>query len=166
MIVLAGFLSAPETVTVLMGVALLAVGLATLGTWVSRVRGRPAPRWLPVFGQAPSSPLSSWAVRGPSRSSSRPSGSPEAATSARGPRPRTRYAAPMAKQTTNRRHSPAPKPELPQTREALLDLHRDTRKRRNKAKHGSPEHVEAIDLLGRIEVEIARIERAMDPPLG
>ena len=57
-------------------------------------------------------------------------------------------------------------PKLPQTREALLYLHRDTRKRRNKAAHGSPEHVEAIDLLGKIEVEIARIERAMDPPLG
>jgi len=57
-------------------------------------------------------------------------------------------------------------PKLPQTREALLDLHRDTRKRRNTAAHGSPEHVEAIDLLGKIEVEIARIERAMDPPLG
>ena len=57
-------------------------------------------------------------------------------------------------------------PKLPQTREALLDLHRDTRKRRNKAAHGSLEHVEAIDLLGKIEVEIARIERAMDPPLG
>ena len=26
-------------------------------------------------------------------------------------------------------------------------------------------HVAAIDLLGRIEVEVARIERAMDPPL-
>ena len=43
MIVLAGFLSAPETVTVLMGVALLVVGLATLGTWVARVRGPPRP---------------------------------------------------------------------------------------------------------------------------
>ena len=56
--------------------------------------------------------------------------------------------------------------ELPQTREALLALHRETRRRRNQAAHGSEEHVEAIDLLGRIEVEIARIERAMDPPLG
>ena len=79
----------------------------------------------------------------------------------------------MAKQTTkappkaSKAQPKAPKgPELPQTRDALLDLHRDTRKRRNKAKHGSPEHVEAIDLLGQIEVEIARIERAMDPPLG
>ncbi len=57
-------------------------------------------------------------------------------------------------------------PTLPRTREALLELHRDTRKRRNTSAHGSPEHVEAIDLLGKIEIEIARIERAMDPPLG
>ena len=53
---------------------------------------------------------------------------------------------------------------LPQTRDELLALHRETRRKRNAAKHGSPEHVAAIDLLGRIEVEIARIERAMDPP--
>ena len=55
---------------------------------------------------------------------------------------------------------------LPQTREELLMLHRDTRRRRNQAKHGSEDHVAAIDLLGQIEVEVARIERAMDPPLG
>jgi hypothetical protein len=54
---------------------------------------------------------------------------------------------------------------LPQTREELLALHRETRRRRNAAAHGSPEHVAAIDLLGRIEVEVARLERAMDPPL-
>jgi hypothetical protein len=59
---------------------------------------------------------------------------------------------------------PATEP-LPQTREELLALHRDTRRRRNAAAHGSPEHVAAVDLLGRIEVEVARIERAMDPPL-
>ena len=55
---------------------------------------------------------------------------------------------------------------LPQTREELLGLHRETRRRRNQAAHGSEEHVAAIDLLGRIEVEIARIERAMDPASG
>jgi hypothetical protein len=55
---------------------------------------------------------------------------------------------------------------LPQTRKELLELHRETRARRNRAEHGSEEHVAAIDLLGRIEIEIARIERAMDPPLG
>ena len=54
---------------------------------------------------------------------------------------------------------------LPQSRDELLALHRETRRRRNAAAHGSPEHVAAVDLLGRIEVEVARIERAMDPPL-
>jgi hypothetical protein len=62
--------------------------------------------------------------------------------------------------------TPLPKTPLPKTRDELMALHRATRSRRNKAAHGSPEHVEAIDLLGRIEVEIATIERAMDPPLG
>ena len=54
--------------------------------------------------------------------------------------------------------------KLPQTREELLELHRETRRRRNKAPHGSDEHKAAIDLIGRIEVEVARIEREMDPP--
>ena len=55
--------------------------------------------------------------------------------------------------------------KLPKTREALLELHREARARRNAATRGSVEQVEASDLLGRIEVEIARLERAMDPPL-
>ncbi|MBA3235902.1 MAG: hypothetical protein H0T59_07915 [Chloroflexi bacterium] len=54
---------------------------------------------------------------------------------------------------------------LPQTRDELLALHRETRRQRNAAPHGSHDHVAAIDLLGRIEVEVARIERAADPPL-
>ncbi|TFG67151.1 MAG: hypothetical protein E4H24_06905 [Thermomicrobiales bacterium] len=58
-----------------------------------------------------------------------------------------------------------PSTALPQTRDELLVLHRETRRRRNASKHGSPDHVAAIELLGRIEVEVARIERAMDPPL-
>ena len=57
-------------------------------------------------------------------------------------------------------------PKLPGTRDKLLELHRTTRKRRNAAPHGSEEHRAAIDLIGRIEVEVARIERAMDPPRG
>ena len=61
-------------------------------------------------------------------------------------------------------HETAPTP-LPGTREELLALHRETRRKRNAAAHGSPDHVAAIDLLGRIEVEVARLERAMDPPL-
>jgi hypothetical protein len=56
------------------------------------------------------------------------------------------------------------RPALPQTREALLDLHRTTRATRNAAPHGSEEHKAAIDLLGQIEIEVARIEREMDPP--
>jgi hypothetical protein len=54
---------------------------------------------------------------------------------------------------------------LPQTRAELLELHRETRARRNAAAHKSEEQAAAIELLGRIEVEIARVERAMDPPL-
>lgn len=54
--------------------------------------------------------------------------------------------------------------KLPGTREELLTLHAETRKRRNAAEWGSKDHAEAIDLIGRIEIEIARIERAMDPP--
>ena len=54
---------------------------------------------------------------------------------------------------------------LPQTRAELEALHAQTRKVRNAAPHGSEAHKEAIDLIGRIEIEIARIERAMDPPL-
>ena len=65
-------------------------------------------------------------------------------------------------------HEPAPAADapLPQTRQELMELHAATRRRRNAAAHGSPEHVASVDLIGRIEVEIARIERAMDPPLG
>ena len=63
-------------------------------------------------------------------------------------------------------HHTSASPELPQTREELLALHRETRRRRNAAAHGSEDHVAAIDLIGRIEVEIARLERAMDPPRG
>ncbi len=59
---------------------------------------------------------------------------------------------------------PASEP-LPQTRAELEALHAETRRRRNAAAHGSEDHKAAIDLIGRIEIEIARIERAMDPPL-
>jgi hypothetical protein len=55
-------------------------------------------------------------------------------------------------------------PPLPKTRDALLALHAETRRQRNEAAHKSKAQATAIDLLGRIEVEIARIERAMDPP--
>lgn len=62
-------------------------------------------------------------------------------------------------------HPAEPAPALPATRVELLALHAETRRRRNAAELGSEEHRTAVELIGRIEVEIARIERAMDPPL-
>jgi hypothetical protein len=50
------------------------------------------------------------------------------------------------------------------TREELLALHKEARARRNAAVGGSHEWEQAQADVGRIEVEIARIERAMDPP--
>ena len=54
---------------------------------------------------------------------------------------------------------------LPDNREALLVLHRAARRRRDAAPLLSEERAEATEEIGRIEVHIARIERAMDPPL-
>jgi len=51
LLVITGFLTAPETVTVLMGIALFGVGVATLGTWIRRVRGQPAPTWAEILGR-------------------------------------------------------------------------------------------------------------------
>jgi len=53
---------------------------------------------------------------------------------------------------------------LPTTREELLVLHKQARKRRNDAVLGSHDWEQAQAEVGRIEVEIARLERAMDPP--
>lgn len=50
------------------------------------------------------------------------------------------------------------------TREVLLGQHAEARGRRNAATLGSHEWEQASAEVGRIEVEIARIERAMDPP--
>ena len=50
------------------------------------------------------------------------------------------------------------------TREALLELHAAARRRRNASALGSHEWEQASADVGRIEVEIARIERTMDPP--
>ena len=51
------------------------------------------------------------------------------------------------------------------TREALLVQHLEARRRRNAAEPGGPEWEHASAEVGRIEIEIARIEREMDPPL-
>jgi hypothetical protein len=54
---------------------------------------------------------------------------------------------------------------LPDTREQLLALHEVARRRRDAAPRDSHERVEAAFEIERIEIQIARIERAMDPPL-
>jgi hypothetical protein len=73
---------------------------------------------------------------------------------------------PAKRAVATKRAVAAKRPTLPQSRAELLELHRETRARRNAAAWGSEEHVAAVDLIGQIEIEIARIERAMDPPLG
>lgn len=55
---------------------------------------------------------------------------------------------------------------LPGSRDELLELHRETRARRNAAALDSDAFREAVDLLGRIEIRVAAIDRAQDPPLG
>jgi hypothetical protein len=60
--------------------------------------------------------------------------------------------------------APAPADALPGTREELLALHKAARARRNASVLGGHDWAQAQAEVGRIEVEIARIERAMDPP--
>lgn len=54
---------------------------------------------------------------------------------------------------------------LPESREQLLALHDVARRKRDAAPRDSHERVEAAFEIERIEIQIARIERAMDPPL-
>ena len=54
---------------------------------------------------------------------------------------------------------------LPDSREALLVLHQAARRRRDSAPLESEDRAAAMEEIGRIEVQVARIERAMDPPL-
>jgi len=53
---------------------------------------------------------------------------------------------------------------LPKDREALLALHRKARARRDAAPLESEARAQAAMDLERIEVQVARVERAMDPP--
>ena len=55
---------------------------------------------------------------------------------------------------------------LPGSRAELMALHADARARRNAAPLDSPAFRAAVTDLERIEVRVAAIERAMDPPLG
>jgi hypothetical protein len=55
---------------------------------------------------------------------------------------------------------------LPATRPELMTLHAAARARRNAASLDSPAFRAAVTDLERIEVRIAAIDRAADPPLG
>ena len=62
-------------------------------------------------------------------------------------------------------HVPKNLPALPDDRAALMALHREARRRRDAAPLMSEARVEAAFEIERIEIHVARIERAMDPPL-
>lgn len=54
---------------------------------------------------------------------------------------------------------------MPSDRGSLLVLHRELRHKRDSLPLLSEERAETVIELARVEVEIARIERAMNPPL-
>jgi hypothetical protein len=54
---------------------------------------------------------------------------------------------------------------LPEDRASLLKLHREARRRRDAAPLMSEARAEAAYEIERIEIQVARVERAMDPPL-
>jgi hypothetical protein len=56
--------------------------------------------------------------------------------------------------------------KLPRTRAELLERHAEARRIRNAAPLGSDAHRAAVDEIGRIEIRIAALERAMTPPKG
>jgi hypothetical protein len=53
---------------------------------------------------------------------------------------------------------------LPKGRDALLALHRELRHQRDAAPLESHERAQAMAEIGRVEVEIARLDRAAVPP--
>lgn len=55
---------------------------------------------------------------------------------------------------------------LPGDRASLLELHEELRHRRDALPRLSEERAEIVIEIARVEVQVARIERAMDPPLG
>ena len=65
-------------------------------------------------------------------------------------------------------HGPPAKVDvkLPGNRAELLERHTEARRKRNAAPLGSDAHRAAVDEIGRIEIRIAAIERAMTPPKG
>jgi hypothetical protein len=57
-------------------------------------------------------------------------------------------------------------PTLPSDRISLLELHQELRHRRDALPLLSEERAETVIEIARVEVQVARIERATDPPLG
>ena len=55
---------------------------------------------------------------------------------------------------------------LPRDRAKLLAIHRELRHRRDSLPLLSAERAETLIELARVEVQMARVERALDPPLG
>jgi hypothetical protein len=55
---------------------------------------------------------------------------------------------------------------LPPDRAKLIALHADARKRRAGAPLGSEAYRAAVDEIARIEIRIADVDRAADPPRG
>jgi hypothetical protein len=60
----------------------------------------------------------------------------------------------------------AAEPKLPEDRASLLAIHRELRHQRDALPLLSEERAATVIELARVEVQIARVERAMDPPLG
>jgi hypothetical protein len=75
-------------------------------------------------------------------------------------------AATAAKKTDAKAADAKSEARLPKDRAALLALHQELRHRRDALPLLSEERAETVIELARVEVQIARIERAMDPPLG
>jgi hypothetical protein len=61
---------------------------------------------------------------------------------------------------------PKTTPTADLTREQLMVQWQEARRRRESAELGSEAFRDALEEIARIEVEIARVERAMDPPKG
>lgn len=59
---------------------------------------------------------------------------------------------------------PKPLPPAELTRDQLIVQWREARRSREAAELGSERYRAALEEIARIEVEIARIERATDPP--
>ncbi len=73
-------------------------------------------------------------------------------------------AKPSTKHAPNPRTPKATDHPLPNDRASLLALHQELRHRRDRLPLLSEERAETVIEIARVEVQIAAIERAMDPP--